>query len=220
MTENHATISADSLTKRYSDRVTAVKAVSLQLDPGEFVALHGPSGCGKSTLLMLLAGLARPDAGSVTIAGRDLFRQSTNDRARIRAEHIGFIFQDANLLPFSSVLENVLAATLARPHSRARDRATELLCDLGLGERLTHKPRELSAGEQQRVALARALFHEPKILLADEPTGNLDKDNASLVLTSFRTHAERGGCVLMVTHDATARAAASRAIEMKSGVIS
>ena len=219
MTDAQVMIAANNLTKRYSDRVTAVNAVSLKLEPGEFVALHGPSGCGKSTLLMLLAGLARPDMGSVTIAGCDLFSQSTNNRARIRAEHIVFIFQDANLLPFSSVLENVLAATLARPHTNARNRATELLCDLGLGDRLTHKPRELSAGEQQRVALARALFHEPKILLADEPTGNLDSDNASLVLTSFRIHADRGGCVLMVTNDTTARAAASRAIEMKSGVI-
>ncbi|MCB1098371.1 MAG: ABC transporter ATP-binding protein [Verrucomicrobiae bacterium] len=205
--------------KRYNDRVTAVNAVSLKLEPGEFVALHGPSGCGKSTLLMLLAGLARPDTGSVTISGNDLFSLSANNRAKLRARHIGFIFQDANLLPYSSVLENVLAATLATPRANARERATQLLSDLGLGDRLTHKPRELSAGEQQRVALARALFHEPKVLLADEPTGNLDSDNAALVLASFRTHADRGGCVLMVTHDATARMAASRAIEMKSGVI-
>ncbi|MGK0186935.1 MAG: putative ABC transport system ATP-binding protein [Verrucomicrobiales bacterium] len=212
-------ITADSLTKRYKKAVTAVSEVSLTIDSGEFVALHGPSGCGKSTLLLILGGLARPDAGSVSVLGSDLFQLSANERAQFRAQHIGFVFQDANLLPFATVLDNVLAATLARPHKSADARAREILDELGLGHRLTHKPRELSAGEQQRVALARALFHDPKVLLADEPTGNLDAENAELVFATFQKHAANGGCVIMVTHDVSARAAATRTMAMQSGML-
>ena len=212
-------IVANTLVKRYGETVTAVDNASLHLDAGEFVALHGPSGCGKSTLLLILGGLSRPDVGTVSVCGADFYAFSANARARHRAEHLGFVFQDANLLPFATVMDNVLAATLAKPHASAPERARELLVGLGLGERLSHKPRELSAGEQQRVALARALFHQPKVLLADEPTGNLDDENTELVLESFRAHAADGGCVLMVTHDAVARAATSRALEMRSGVL-
>lgn len=212
-------LAADAISKRYSPTVTAVDTASLQLSPGDFTALHGPSGCGKSTLLLMLGGLSRPDKGSITVCGTDVYALSANARARHRAAHVGFVFQDANLLPFATALDNVLAAALAKPRNDAAGRARTLLAGLGLGDRLAHKPRELSAGEQQRVALARALFHQPQVLLADEPTGNLDSENAALVLASFRAHADDGGCVLMVTHDLQAREAASNAIEMRAGVL-
>ena len=212
-------VEAKTLSKHYGETVTAVDAVTITLSAGDFTALHGPSGCGKSTLLLMLGGLSRPDSGAVSICDQDIYALSPNGRARHRAEHVGFVFQDANLLPFATVLDNVLAATLAKSMDSPEARAREILVGLGLGERLTHKPRELSAGEQQRVALARALFHQPQILLADEPTGNLDSDNAALVLDAFRSHADGGGCVLMVTHDATARSAANNALEMQAGAI-
>lgn len=212
-------IAAETLTKYYDRSVVAVKSASLTVQSHDFVALYGPSGCGKSTLLLMLGGLARPDQGSISVQGSSLFDLSANARAQFRAQHIGFVFQDANLLPFASVLDNVLVATLAQSHKSAETRARKVLGELGLSERLGHKPRELSAGEQQRVALARALFHEPEVLLADEPTGNLDSENAELVFSTFQKHAERGGCVVMVTHDEAARKAANRAVAMDAGVL-
>jgi putative ABC transport system ATP-binding protein len=210
-------LNATGLQKRYGDKVTAVDEFSLTLMSGEFVALHGPSGCGKSTLLLLLGGLTRPDRGTVQLKGTDFSSLRPDARARHRADHLGFVFQDANLIPYGTVLDNVVIPLLAKSRADAHERAASLLEELGLSDRLTHKPRELSAGEQQRVALARALIHKPALLLADEPTGNLDAENAEVVLETFRKHAAGGGAVLMVTHDEKARQSAGRAIEMRDG---
>lgn len=197
--------------------VRAVQEVSLEIKRGEFVAVRGPSGSGKTTLLLTAGGLLRPDKGSVRINGVEPFALSPEKRARFRAEHIGFVFQQFHLLPYLTVLENVLAAALPRPRADAVDRAKFLLEKLGLSARLEHLPSALSTGEKQRTALARALFHEPPLLLADEPTGNLDEANGRNVLESLAGYAQQGGAVLLVTHDPRAASLAHRSLVMESG---
>ena len=182
--------------------VTAVEGVDLEAKAGDFVALRGPSGCGKSTLLFVVSGLLRPDEGVVEIAGESLYEQNIASRARIRANHIGFVFQQFHLVPYLSTFDNVLAPTLARSISDATAKANSLLDAFGLIERRDHVPAALSVGEQQRVALARALLLEPKVLLADEPTGNLDSKNAREALTLIREVCEENGAsLLIVSHD-------------------
>lgn len=181
--------------------VHALRGASLRLAPGSFKVIQGPSGSGKTTLLLAAGGLLRPDEGSVSVSGTDLYSLSPEQRARFRASHIGFVFQQFHLIPYLNVLENVLAPTLAYAHNGAPERAKQLVDDLGLGHRTDHPPSELSTGERQRVALARALLNEPELLLADEPTGNLDAENAAAVLRHLRAFAERGGAVMVATHD-------------------
>ena len=197
--------------------ITAVEGVDLEAKAGDFVALRGPSGCGKSTLLFVVSGLLHPDLGVVEIAGENLYQQDAATRARIRANHIGFVFQQFHLIPYLSTFDNVLAPTLARSISGAADKANSLLDEFGLMERRDHVPSALSVGEQQRVALARALLLEPKVLLADEPTGNLDSENAESILSHLGAFAEAGGTVIMVTHDERAAEKASRSIQMQQG---
>lgn len=197
--------------------VRAVADVSLEVRAGEFVAIHGPSGCGKTTLLLVAGGLLEPDSGKVLVDGEDLYAMPPERRARVRASRIGFVFQQFHLLPYLTVLENVLTPTLALRSARAEARARELLDRLGLGSRLGHKPSELSAGEQQRTALARALLHRPGLLLADEPTGNLDMAAAEEVLRGLEEFAREGGAVLLVTHNPKAVARAARALRMENG---
>lgn len=197
--------------------VRAVAGVSLEVRPGEFAAVHGPSGCGKTTLLLLAGGLLAPDSGRVEVGGEDLYALPPDRRARLRASRIGFVFQQFHLLPYLTVLENVLAPTLALRFDGAEARARELLGRLGLGSRLDHKPSELSAGEQQRTALARALLHRPGLLLADEPTGNLDEAAAEEVLRRLEEFAREGGAVLLVTHNPKAVARAGRSLRMENG---
>lgn len=197
--------------------VNAVEGVDLEATAGDFVALRGPSGCGKSTLLFVVSGLLRPDEGVVEIAGKNLYEQDAGTRASIRANHIGFVFQQFHLVPYLSTFDNVLAPTLARSISDASDKANSLLDAFGLIERRDHVPAALSVGEQQRVALARALLLEPKLLLADEPTGNLDPENAESILSHLAAFAEDGGAVIMVTHDERAAEQASRSIQMQQG---
>jgi ABC-type lipoprotein export system ATPase subunit len=197
--------------------VRALAGVSLEVRPGEFVAVHGPSGCGKTTLLLVAGGLLAPDAGRVEIGGEDLYALPPERRARVRAGRIGFVFQQFHLLPYLDVLENVLAPTLALRSDGAEGRAKELLERLGLGPRARHKPNELSAGEQQRTALARALLNRPGLLLADEPTGNLDEAAAEEVLRRLEEFARGGGAVLLVTHNPKAVARAARAVHMENG---
>ena len=197
--------------------VEALAGVSLAVDAGELVVVQGPSGCGKSTLLLAAGGLLEPDTGSVRIEGRDLYALSSEQRARLRAGKIGFIFQQFHLVPYLSVLENVLAPSLAAPVAGGRERARELIVRFGLGERLEHLPAELSTGERQRTALARALLNQPKLLLADEPTGNLDQKNSDLVLQHLADFARSGGAVLLVTHDADASRQAQRVIRLERG---
>ena len=216
-------LSLENVAKRYrtSDgSVQAIDGVSLSLEAGDFVALHGPSGCGKSTLLLMAGGLLSPDSGVLEIGGENPYALGAEARAAFRAEKVGFVFQQFHLIPFLNVLDNVLVGELAgtSPSADYRDRARELLDRFQLGHRLHHVPSKLSIGEQQRVALARAFLRSPALILADEPTGNLDAENAAIILEHLGNFAATGeGAVLMVTHDDRAKAAAGRSVEMRAG---
>ena len=206
--------------KRYrgpAGPVPALTGASLQVAAGEFVAIQGPSGCGKSTLLLAAGGLLRPDAGRVRVAGQDPYALSPEKRATFRAAHIGFVFQQFYLVPYLSVLDNILAPTLALARPDARTRAADLIARFGLAARQHHVPEQLSVGERQRTALARALLNQPQLLLADEPTGNLDGDNAGVVLDALAGFAREGGAVLLVTHDRNAAGRAGRTVRMEGG---
>lgn len=199
--------------------VRALTAVSLKVAAGEFVAVQGASGCGKSTLLLAVGGLLRPDAGQIRIADQDPYALSPEKRAAFRAAHIGFVFQQFHLVPYLSVLDNILVPTLALPQSGVRERAAELVARFGLVGRQHHVPEQLSVGERQRTALARALLNRPQLLLADEPTGNLDHDNATLVMEALSEFACGGGAVLLVTHDRSEAERAGRTVQLVDGVM-
>ncbi len=197
--------------------VRALDEVSLAVGAGEFVAVRGPSGCGKSTLLGLVGGLAKPTAGTVVVAGETVSALGPAERARFRAARIGFVFQLFHLLPYLSVLDNVLVA--APGDASAAGRARELLSRFGLESRLGHRPGQLSAGERQRVAMARALLNGPQLLLADEPTGNLDPESREALLEIVCEFHAGGGTVLLVTHDEAAAARAGRTLTLRRGRI-
>jgi len=199
--------------------VRALDAATLQVAPGELVAVQGPSGCGKTTLLLVAAGLLKPDAGQVLVNAQDPYALAPDGRARFRAENMGFVFQQFHLVPYLSALDNILAPTLARPAPDAAERAAHLARHFGLAERQDHLPGELSTGERQRTALARALLHNPRLLLADEPTGNLDEASGKVVLSHLAEFAKAGGAVLLVTHDPRAAEYATRTLRMESGRI-
>jgi ABC-type lipoprotein export system ATPase subunit len=199
--------------------VRALGGVSLTAAPGEFVAVQGPSGSGKTTLLLAAGGLLRPTGGRVQIDGEDPYALAPSRRAAWRARTIGFVFQQFHLIPYLSVLENVLAPSIAMPSRAAAERARALVSGLGLADRGAHVPAALSTGERQRVALARALLNRPGLLLADEPTGNLDRDNAALVLDSLHRFAGDGGTVLLVTHDPAAAGCAHRTLHLRDGIL-
>jgi len=194
--------------------VRVLDAMSLHVGAGEFVAVQGQSGCGKSTLLLSAGGLLRPDSGQVLVAGDDPYELSSEARADFRAMHIGFVFQQFHLVPYLDVLDNVLSPSMAHNSSDVRPRAMEMIEHFGLTDRIGHLPGELSTGERQRTALARALLNRPKLLLADEPTGNLDADSGQVVLNYMREFASADGAVLMVTHDSNAAGKADRTIEL------
>jgi putative ABC transport system ATP-binding protein len=196
----------------HTGAVSALAGIDLRITPGEFVAVRGPSGCGKTTLLLAVGGLLRPDEGQVTIDGTDIYALGEEARASFRARHIGFVFQQFHLVPYLSVIDNILAVALALPCVDVRQRADQLLETFGLTHRRHHVPAQLSTGERQRTALARALLQRPKLLLADEPTGNLDPDSGRIVLDSLADHARNGGCVLLVTHEPQAAARAQRVL--------
>jgi putative ABC transport system ATP-binding protein len=201
--------------------VPALRGVSFQVERGEFVAILGPSGSGKSTMFYVLGGLTRADAGRVVIDGDDFTRLSDAERTRLRKSKIGFVFQKFNLLPTLDAQTNIeIAEDIAKTGGIDRayfDRITDLL---GISKRLMHRPSELSGGEQQRVALARALINKPSIVLADEPTGNLDTQNSEAVLNLLR-HSNKtlGQTVLMITHNPEAAEFADRSIHMRDGQI-
>ncbi len=224
MTESTSkpSIVATGVHKRFKSsdgEVHAVQDVSFEFSPGDFVALHGPSGCGKSTLLLMAGVLLSPDQGTLEIDGTHPYDGTPEDRATFRSKHIGFVFQQFHLIPYLDVLENVLVSDLANPSTRTSsvDRAKELLETFQLGHRLRHVPSKLSVGEQQRVSLARALLQKPTLLLADEPTGNLDPENSKIILEHLAGFAEDGGTILMATHDQQARQAANRSIGLIAG---
>jgi ABC-type lipoprotein export system ATPase subunit len=182
-------------------RVTALAPVDLTVRAGEFVAVQGPSGSGKTTCLLIAGGLLRPDSGKALIDGRDLYGMRRNQLAAFRSQNIGFVFQQYHLIPYLSVLENILAPEAAQGRNDAPGRGRALAEQFGLQHRLDHTPGELSSGEKQRTALARALLFCPKVVLADEITGNLDHTNAQIVLRYLREYVSTGGSVLLVTHD-------------------
>jgi putative ABC transport system ATP-binding protein len=218
-------VQIENLAKVYGTGETAVVAldhVSLNVDAGEFVAVMGPSGCGKSTLLHLLGGLDRPSEGHVTIDGQTLDDLSDNALTKVRRQKIGFIFQFFNLIPLLNATENAALPILLDgvPAAQAKAKAQEWLRKVGLGERMTNRPDQLSGGQQQRVAISRALVAEPKLVLADEPTGNLDSRMADEIATLLRQVAsEWGRAVVMVTHDSHIASYADRILFLRDGQI-
>jgi putative ABC transport system ATP-binding protein len=201
-------------------RVHILKDIDLDIKRGETIGLVGPSGSGKSTLLMVMAGLERPDAGNVTVAGNDLAALDEDDLARFRGRNIGIVFQSFHLIPTMTALENVAVPLELAGVSDANERAARELATVGLGERMQHYPAELSGGEQQRVALARALAPNPPILVADEPTGNLDEATGKQIIELlFAAHRERETTLVLVTHDAALAARCERVVRLRSGRI-
>jgi len=222
---NEILLSAHGLKKTYviGERLLEVlRGVNVEIVCGDFVALRGASGTGKSTLLHLIGGLDTPNAGEIYFAGQNVSRFSEKELTRFRNRRVGFVFQAYHLLPELTALENVcLPARLARISAgNATERATALLARVGLKDRLDHKPSELSGGEQQRVTIARALINEPVLLLADEPTGNLDSKTGGEIMELLQSlRAEKQMTLVVATHDAKVAAAAPRVIELVDGVI-
>lgn len=211
------------LTKSYPSggaRLTVVKEISFSLEAASSCAIVGPSGSGKTTLIGLCAGLDRPTSGEVHLDGISLGALDEDGRARVRSESVGFVFQTFQLIPTLNALENVMVPVELRGQNNARKQAVDLLNRVGLGERLAHYPAQLSGGEQQRVALARAFINSPKILFADEPTGNLDADTGHVVIENlFKLNAESGTTLVLVTHDLELAKRAQRMIRLKGGAI-
>ncbi len=214
----------ESVSKSYSHRgrtIAALDNASLEIETGDFVSVTGPSGSGKSTLLLVLGGMLTPSAGKVFLNGHSLYDLAPNQRAGLRRQKIGFVFQTFNLVPYLTALENVqIPLFLAGLDSaEQKERAAELLERVGLGDRLDHKPSELSIGQQQRVALARVLANDPEIILADEPTGNLDPETGRHILDLLGDMNREGRTIVMVTHDPRAAARAKRTLKLEAGRI-
>jgi putative ABC transport system ATP-binding protein len=216
-----AILEVHSLTRTFrsgQSELTVLKDVSFQLPAGGSCAIVGPSGSGKTTLLGLCAGLDVPTSGSVKLDGEEIGRMSEDERARLRGESVGFVFQNFQLLPTLTALENVMVPMELRGARNTRSMAAGLLDRVGLGERLTHYPAQLSGGEQQRVALARAFVNKPKILFADEPTGNLDNETSSHIESLlFGLNSTEGTALVLVTHNPDLAAKAGRIIRLKGG---
>ena len=216
-------IETHGLTRTYrlgTTQVQALRGVDMRVAPGEFVALMGPSGSGKSTLMHLLGCLDTPTAGSYRLEGQDVSRLSRDQRARVRNRRIGFVFQTFNLLPRLNALDNVALPLLFQGRVEdVRQRATEALARVALSRRAGHRPTELSGGERQRVAIARALVAEPAIVLADEPTGNLDSVTGAEIMRLLAALSAEGRTLLVVTHDAQVAAHAGRVVHLHDGQI-
>ncbi len=221
----HSLIEIHHLQKVYTrgrETVEALRGVSVDIAPGEFVSVMGPSGCGKSTLLHVIGGIDRPTAGMVRVNGTDVGAASENELTRFRRDHVGFIFQFYNLLPTLSALENVELPLVALNYPRpARRKMARAALDLvGLADRAAHRPAELSGGQQQRVAIARALVSNPKVILADEPTGDLDSASARMVVDIMRElNRDLGLTFVVVTHNAEVGAAGTRVIRLRDGQV-
>ncbi len=200
--------------------IPALRGVNFEVLPGEFVAVMGPSGCGKSTLLYVIGGLARATRGRVLVDGNDLAAMTDAERTRLRRHKIGFVFQRFNLLPTLDAFGNIAIAQHIHGNGFDPHRFERITEMLGLRQRLRHRPAEMSGGEQQRVAIARAIINEPKIVLADEPTGNLDTKNSQAVLNVLsRLNKELGQTIVMITHNPEAAAYCQRVVHMRDGVI-
>ncbi|MBL8136205.1 MAG: ABC transporter ATP-binding protein [Acidobacteria bacterium] len=216
-------IVAEALEKTYAEGATpvaALRGVSLALEPGDFVALTGPSGCGKSTLLHLCGAMDRPSAGRLTIEGRDVGGLNDDALTTLRRDRIGFVFQFFNLLPTLTIGDNIALPCLLAglPAKTAESRAADLAARVGIAHRLSHYPQQVSGGEAQRAAIARALVHQPALLIADEPTGNLDSANGATVLALLaELNRDLGVTMLLATHAAEVAAAAGRTLRMRDG---
>ncbi len=214
-------LSGEGLSKKYGS-LEVVKGVSMSVDAGEFVCLVGKSGCGKTTLLSLLSGLERPTKGDVVLNGKKINGASEDELALFRRENVGFIFQSFNLIPTLSAWENVALPLfpIKMTGEERRARATELLDQMELGHRMDHRPSALSGGEKQRVAIARALVNRPKIIFADEPTGNLDSATGDAIMDILnRLHSKEGVAILMVTHEVELAKTAERLVRMHDGEV-
>jgi putative ABC transport system ATP-binding protein len=214
----------EEVCKSYQHRGQVVKALdgaTIDIPKGDFVSVVGPSGSGKSTLLLMLGGMLSPSSGRVLLEDESIYDLSSDGRARLRKENIGFVFQTFNLVPYLTALENVqIPLYLAGADEKAQEEtATSLLNRVGLGDRLDHKPSELSVGQQQRVALGRMLANDPAVILADEPTGNLDPETADQVIRFFEEFNEEGRTIVMVTHDPRAAERAKRTLKLGDGKI-
>lgn len=214
----------DSVSKTYQHRgrnVNAMDEVTLEIPKGDFVSVVGPSGSGKSTLLLMLGGMLSPCAGRIYMGKESLYELDSEQRAKVRQEKIGFVFQTFNLVPYLTAMENVqiplYLAGLEETGQKAK--AEELLNRVGLGDRLDHKPSELSIGQQQRVALARMLANDPEIILADEPTGNLDPETSTSVIDFLKELNQEGRTIVMVTHDPNVAKRAKRTLRLVDGSI-
>lgn len=219
-----ALIETTDLWKTYvmgSEEIHALRGVSIQIERGEYVAIMGPSGSGKSTLMNLIGCLDTPSKGSYLLNGKQVSQMNDNELARIRNEEIGFVFQTFNLLPRATALHNVeLPLVYAGISAKDRqERARQALEKVDLGTRMTHRPNELSGGQRQRVAIARALVNDPSILLADEPTGNLDSKTGLEIMNVFERLHKTGNTIVLVTHEADVAAFAYRAIHIRDGMV-
>ncbi|WP_404310330.1 ABC transporter ATP-binding protein [Neorhodopirellula lusitana] len=217
-------LSMQNVTKTYEmhrQKVVALDDATLEIPEGDFVSLIGPSGSGKSTLLVMLGGMLSPTSGRVLLNGQSMYDLNADGRARMRKNNIGFVFQTFNLIPYLSAQENVQIPLYLSDTNEAdqRDRAAELLERVGLGDRLDHKPTELSVGQQQRVALARMLANDPAVILADEPTGNLDPETSDQVIGYFEEFNREGRTIVMVTHNPEAAERAKRVLKLRNGQI-
>jgi len=213
-------VQLDNVSKVYRGRrgeVRALDGLSLTVQKGELLAVRGPSGSGKSTLLLAVGGMIRPTAGKVTAGGTAVYSLSGGRRARFRAENVGFVFQMFHLAPYLSVIENVLLPARLVPGGDKRKLAHELLERFGMAERTHHKPGELSTGERQRTAIARALINHPQLVLADEPTGNLDPETSAQILEYLCEFHSGGGTVILVTHEPWVEQYASRTVRIRDG---
>jgi putative ABC transport system ATP-binding protein len=217
-------IETHNIEKRYvmgSEVILALKSISITINKGEYVAFMGPSGSGKSTLMNIIGALDTPTKGSYILNGKDVSNMSENELAEIRNKEIGFVFQTFNLLPRFSALENVALPLIYAGYSKAErtERAIKTLEDVGLGNRYKHKPNEMSGGQRQRVAIARALVNNPSIILADEPTGNLDSKTSYDIMDLFDELHRRGNTIIMVTHEEDIANYAHRIVRMRDGLI-
>jgi len=209
----------NNISKRFDkgdDQIEVLNGVNLTANSGEFIAVQGASGSGKTTLLLIAGGLLHPNSGNLLFNNEDIYLMNSAELARFRALHFGFVFQQYHLVPYLSTLENILLPGLALRLENDHQRAIDLIDMFGLSHRKHHLPGELSVGEKQRTSLARALLHSPKILFADEITGNLDEDNSDIVIQALKTYTESGGTVLFVTHDKIRATSADRIVKIEN----
>ena len=215
-------IQLKNISKIYKTKKNEIKAldnIDLKIKKGEFVIIRGASGSGKSTLLMCIGGMLRPTSGSLTIDDTSLYELNSRDRSKFRANNIGFVFQMFHLIPFLNVTDNILLPVGAGIKQKNHEDEKKMIEQMGLNNRKNHKPAQLSTGEKQRTAIARALLNNPRILLADEPTGNLDPDNAEEVIRYLKEYNKTGGTVIIVTHGKIAEKYAHRILHLKDGSI-